>query len=300
MKKSILAIFMNAALAQGKGATRTRNERQQTFARFEAFAKKNRYQDVGPQTLTRKQMAAFVDAVRPDMSPRALQNMLSHFRVALRGVGRAHVADSPEWSNKAFNATSDPGDRIGKHRAVTADELAAAQAKAATLGAAGREVMVLTELQRTFGLRAQEAVQSAGSLASWKAALADARPVLIASGTKGGRARTAVVPESLRDRAMRAVDAAMVLADRNQGRLVAADGLKAAMDRYAHGCGDVGLKGKIASHGLRYAWAHDRFREYLREGHERRDALARLSQDLGHGDGRARYVKMVYLRGLEE
>ena len=60
------------------------------------------------------------------------------------------------------------------------------------------------------------------------------------------------------------------------------------------------LKGEIASHSLRYAWAQDRFREYLREGFERGDALVRLSRDLGHGDGRARYVKMVYLRGIVE
>lgn len=300
MKKSTLALFMDAALMRGKGATRTRIERQQTFARFAEFAKAHRFHDLSPQTLTRKQMAAFIDAVRPHVSPRTLQNMLAHFRVALRGVGRGHVADSPEWSNKAFNAASRAGDRTGKHRALTADELAAAQAKAVTLGAAGREVMVLTELQRSFGLRAQEAVQCAASLASWKVALADARPVLIASGTKGGRARTTVVPDSLRDRALVAVEAALALAQANHGHLVAADGLKAAMDRYAHGCRAVGLKGEIASHALRYAWAHDRFREYLRAGFERRDALARLSQDLGHGDGRARYVKMVYLRGFEE
>ena len=236
MKQSTLALFMNASLAQGKGATRTRNERQQTFSRFEEFAKMQRFHDLSPQTLTRKQLATFVDAVRPDVSPRTLQNMLAHFRVALRGAGRGHVADSPEWSNKAFNATSHAGDRIGKHRAVTDAELVAAQRQAAVLSAAGREVMVLTELQRSFGLRAQEAVQCATSLASWKSALADRRPVLIATGTKGGRARTAVIPESLRDRAMRAVDAALSLSQSNHGHLVAADTLKAAMDRYAHAC----------------------------------------------------------------
>lgn len=216
MKPSIVAAFMNASLAQGKGATRTRIERHQTFVRFEQFAKAHRFHAVSPQTLTRKQVALFVDAVRPNVSARTLQNMLAHFRVALRGAGRGHVADSPEWSNKAFNATSDAGDRIGKHRAVTDAELAAAQRQAAALGAAGRELLVLSELQRSFGLRAQEAVQCAGSLATWKAALVDARPVLIATGTKGGRARTAVIPESLRDRAMRAVDAALALSLKKQ------------------------------------------------------------------------------------
>lgn len=300
MKKSIRAAFMDAALKQGKGSTRTRIERQQTFVRFEEFSKANRFHQVSPETLTRKQLMQFVDAVRPDVSQRTLQNLLAHFRVALRGVGRGHVADAPEWANKQFNAASHAGDRVGKHRAVSNAELGEAQRQATALGAAGREVVVLTELQRSFGLRAQEAVQCSGSLQGWKAALTDGRPVLIASGTKGGRARTAMIPESLRPRAIAAVDAALALSSANGGRVVAADGLKAAMDRYAHACRAVGLRGEIASHSLRYAWAHDRFREYLGAGYERRDALARLSQDLGHGDGRARYVKMVYLRGIEE
>lgn len=300
MKKSTLARFMDAVLAKGKGATRTRIEHHRVFALFEKFAKAHRFPDVSPQTLTRKQLAQFVDAVRSEVSPRTLQNMLAHFRSALQGAGRGHVADSAEWSNQAFNATSHPADRIGKHRAVTDAELAAAQRQAASLGAAGRELVILSELQRSFGLRAQEAVQCAGSLATWKAALVDARPVLIATGTKGGRARTAVIPELLRDRAMRAVDAALALSQSNHGHLVAADSLRGALSRYGHACRAVGLQGEIGSHSMRYAWAHDRYREYRHEGLAHRDALSRLANDLGHGDGRARYVKMVYLRGYVE
>jgi len=183
---------------------------------------------------------------------------------------------------------------------VSDAELVDAQREAAALGAAGREAIVLSELQRSFGLRAQEAVQCAASLASWKAALNDGRPVLIATGTKGGRARTAVVPESLRDRGIQAVDAALALSESNQGHLVAAESLRGALSRYGHACRAAGLQGEIGSHSLRYAWAHDRFREYLREGLAHRDALSHLSRDLGHGDGRARYVKMVYLRGFAE
>lgn len=96
MKLSMIAVFMNAALAQGKGATRTRIERQQTFSSFEKFCKVHRFHALTPQTLTRKQLAMFLDDVRPSVSARTLQNRLAHFRVALRGVGRGHVADSPE------------------------------------------------------------------------------------------------------------------------------------------------------------------------------------------------------------
>ena len=35
---------------------------------------------------------------------------------------------------------------------------------------------------------------------------------------------------------------------------------------------------------------------YLADGIAMSEALARTSMDLGHGDGRGRWVKMVYLR----
>jgi hypothetical protein len=38
------------------------------------------------------------------------------------------------------------------------------------------------------------------------------------------------------------------------------------------------------------------FAEYQRQGYDKRSALAAMSQDLGHGDGRGRYVRQVYLR----
>jgi hypothetical protein len=52
----------------------------------------------------------------------------------------------------------------------------------------------------------------------------------------------------------------------------------------------------VQGHALRYAFARERVDAYRAEGIPLREALARTSMDLGHGDGRGRWVKMGYLR----
>ncbi|MEE4486010.1 DNA-binding protein, partial [Serratia ficaria] len=58
----------------------------------------------------------------------------------------------------------------------------------------------------------------------------------------------------------------------------------------------VGLGGREASHSVRYAFAREQFKSYVEQGHTQAEARALTSIDLGHGDGRGRYVAMVYLR----
>ncbi|MDE2255392.1 MAG: integrase domain-containing protein [Betaproteobacteria bacterium] len=301
MQTSVLATWMQAALNQGKKSTRTREERHACFVRLQAFAKERRFHDLAPASITRKQISQYIAHLQQQgVSPRSLQNQLSHIRAAMRGAGMASKADSPEWSNASLGIASRPGDRVGKHRAVTESELTAAQAHAGALGDRGMEFIVLSALQRCLGLRAQEAIQAAGSLAVWERCLAENRPITVSEGTKGGRTRTAIAPDSLRERALIAVRAAQDLAQRHAGKLVDASSLKAARDRYRHTCAACGLVGDVASHGLRYAWAQDRYRAYRLEGFEPAEAVRRLSEDLGHGSGRGRYVRMVYLRGMRD
>ncbi|SPX19995.1 DNA-binding prophage protein [Escherichia coli] len=65
----------------------------------------------------------------------------------------------------------------------------------------------------------------------------------------------------------------------------------------------MGLTGKYSPHSLRYAWAQDDIRRYLAQddirrylaqGFSEKEALAMVAMDLGHGDGRGRWVKQVY------
>jgi len=74
----------------------------------------------------------------------------------------------------------------------------------------------------------------------------------------------------------------------------AATGLKQALGIYRNVCHRAGIQ----SHGARYAFAQERVQAYRQnEGFSEREARTATSLDLGHGDGRGRYVASVYARG---
>lgn len=52
----------------------------------------------------------------------------------------------------------------------------------------------------------------------------------------------------------------------------------------------------VQGHSLRYAFARERVDAYLQNGIPMAEALARTGMGQSHGDGRGRWVKMVYLR----
>jgi len=94
-------------------------------------------------------------------------------------------------------------------------------------------------------------------------------------------------------------DAIAVLESTGRRYLVArADGsttasLLQASNIYRNLCHRAGTQ----SHSARYAFAQERVRAYReQQGYSRREARAAASQDLGHGDGRGRYVASVYVR----
>jgi hypothetical protein len=72
----------------------------------------------------------------------------------------------------------------------------------------------------------------------------------------------------------------------------AAAGLKEAIGVYRNLC----YRARLQSHAARYAFAQARVQAYRAEGYSEREARAATSQDLGHGDGRGRYVASVYVR----
>lgn len=71
---------------------------------------------------------------------------------------------------------------------------------------------------------------------------------------------------------------------------------KTALNQLKNDYRASGMTGELSSHSLRYAWSQEQYQTYKTEGMSDREARAELSQDLGHGDGRGRYVAMVYLR----
>ena len=98
----------------------------------------------------------------------------------------------------------------------------------------------------------------------------------------------------------KALDNALSVAELRNGRLIDQPSLQKAMNYWRGALAEAGLTGNYAPHSLRYAWAQDAIRHYLAQGFSDKEALALTSMDLGHGDGRGRYVVQVYGRWEEE
>ena len=150
------------------------------------------------------------------------------------------------------------------------------------------------QLARLLGLRSQEAVQCASSLNTWKKQLEQNQSTLtIVFGTKGRPRETRILN---RNAVQQAVNDALLIAKTRNGKLIDKPDLKTAMNFWRTHTTRLGLIGNYSPHSLRYAWPQDALRYYLSQGFSRSEARAMTSMDLGHGDGRGRYVERVYTR----
>ncbi|EEB9696286.1 DNA-binding protein [Salmonella enterica subsp. enterica] len=223
-----------------------------------------------------------------------LHNETAAIRKILTQAGREKLAQSERISNKSLGLAG--VSRNGTRRAITPEHyqqvLEAARLKDAGLAAA-------LELARLMGLRSQEAVRCCQSLYTWREALArgDTR-LTIVFGTKGGRPRDTIIQDT--GAVKKALDTAIAVAERRNGRLIDKPDLKRALKYWRNHTSRMGLTGEYSPHSLRYAWAQDDIRRYLAQGFSEKEALAMVAMDLGHGDGRGRQVKQVYAQGRTE
>lgn len=157
----------------------------------------------------------------------------------------------------------------------------------------------ILELQRAFGLREAEAIRAgeAETLSRWQRELQDRGRITVIEGTKGGRKRE-VHPADARRAADALQGALTALRASDQSYLLvhadgtATAGLKQALKVYTNLCS----REAIQSHGARYAFARERMQAYRLQGYSEREARAATSLDLGHGDGRGRYIASAYAR----
>ena len=103
------------------------------------------------------------------------------------------------------------------------------------------------EIARLMGLRSQEAVQSSQSLKTWLKAIERGENRLkVVFGTKGGRPRHTTkfwILAQLR----KALEKALLVADRHNGRLIDKPDLKMALESWHKQVIKVGLKGNFPS-----------------------------------------------------
>jgi len=149
------------------------------------------------------------------------------------------------------------------------------------------------ELSYQMGLRSQEAVQSTQSLRTWLNYLEQGKTRLpVVFGTKGGRPRETLVLDAEKLKTL--LKQAITLADQQHGKLIDKPDLKSAMAYWSRTTRQIGLKGVYSPHSLRYSWAQRALEHYKDKGFSDKESLALVSMDLGHGDGRGRYVERVY------
>ncbi|MFE8102279.1 integrase domain-containing protein [Brenneria goodwinii] len=291
----ILEQEMKTLARQAGGSHKTVHDRMALAQRFCDRLLERNVQIHRVEQLKARHIENYVrERLEQGITKRSLQNEMAAIRCLLKQAGRDRLATSERLSNKSLGLSG--ASRNGTRQAITKEHyrqvLETARAKDAGMAAA-------LELSRLMSLRSQEAVQCAQSLRTWKQALErDETRLTIVFGTKGGRSRETIILDAGAVR--KALENALAVAEQRNGRLIDKPDLKSAM-KYWHGqASRIGLTGAYSPHSLRYAWAQDAIRHYLAQGVSKKEALALTAMDLGHGDGRGRYVAQVYGRRGEE
>ncbi len=241
------------------------------------------------QHLKAKHIECYVaERLEQGITLRTLHNEMAAVRVMLRTAERNKLADGERLSNKALGLGG--ASRDGTRKAITPERY---QAVLAILQQKDAGLALTLQLARMMGLRSQEAVQCSQSLKTWATALERGNEHLtVIFGTKGGRPRQTRVLD--REALTQTVNRALVVAAIHNGQLIDKPDLKSAINRWRSQTALAGLKGQYSPHSLRYAWAQDAMHYYRQQGFSNREASALVSMDLGHGDGRGRYVGRVY------
>ncbi|MER3546964.1 MAG: DNA-binding protein [Rhodanobacteraceae bacterium] len=296
IKHKCLTRFIHIALGT-PGSNLTRRARVAVAKEFVRTMFDVNLQIRGIESVATRHFQTFVDLKRKQgVSVRTLQNIASHLRKILEIGGRRQFAADPHISNHALGISG--SSRRGTNRAVSAEEdqqiLQAAKCQPP-------HVLAAVLLQRALGLRVLEAVQCGPSLDRWEAKLLSGEPIHVIVGTKGGRSRHTHPYD--RDVALHAVRFALeVIRTGGRQNLFPHDTLRKAIHSYEniwHRHLTPASKQGCTSHSYRYAYAQNRIIRCLNAGMSKRDALAIVSLDLGHGDGRGRHVRTVYAQTIK-
>ena len=292
---SKLSVELTKVCNELGGATLTKKARDFTVKQIFKTLRDNEIRVVCLADLKIRHVEKYIELAQAEhlaktgepLSKRTLQNRISLLRKSLRALKRDKFADHERMTSKALGI--DGASRAGSHVAMTAEQFAEVSARVYASGKPGH--IAVFDLQRTLGLRANEAVNAGKSLKTWSKQLErDISRLSVVHGTKGGRLRESTPLEGINE----AVKAALAAADPVTGYIIQSSSPEAANRSYARFCHAMGMKGEISSHSLRYTYAQTLKAQALTNGFEEKEALALVSMELGHGDGRGTYIKQVY------
>lgn len=232
-------------------------------------------------------LVAYTDTLKVSLAPGSVHNHLSSLRQLLRA---AKVDISACQCNGAVGA--EPRNRKGTKLPYPDDLMDDLLQRAYLLDIGFYHVL---KIERLLGCRGLEALMSTASIAGWIDELDYYQSVAIKRGTKGGRSRVTEVIKDRAEETRQALVAALDYINCNQFLIRARnEGLGPARGRYHRLARQLGLVGQYAPHSLRYAWACEKILELIAAGLPRNEILSFVSNTLGHGSGRGRWVNSVY------
>lgn len=286
--KSLQQQLTNNARQAG-GSYKTVHHRQNMIKRFGQYLKDNNIQIHNIDQIKVSYIKNYIKTrLSQGISKRTLQNEMSAIRQTLRAADRNKLADHPRISNQTLglSGASRKGTKVAisqeQYQAIYQHALQKSPALAATL-----------DIAVTLGLRGEEAVQSCRSMKTWQKALQKGQTTLhIIFGTKGGRPRDVHIINP--HKVLQVINTALTIMAQQNGKLIDKPSLKQAMNYWRNSTYRLGLTGQISPHSLRYAFTQEQVDQYLKQGYSEQEALAKVSMDLGHGDGRGRFIKLVY------
>lgn len=298
MARSKVEIFQNAFVTLARragGGYKTVAERARIAQTFLGHLKASGIMLRQVQSVKTKHIENYIAQRRETgIKIRTLQNEMSTFRSIFREAGMHKLADpnNSRLSNKALGLSGAcrDGNKIALSHERFLEAFANVEKKDVGIAAA-------MQLSYYLGLRNKEAIQSVKSLLTWKTAIERGEKTLrVVFGTKGGRPRDTTIIE--RESVVRAINYALKIASENNNKLVDKPTMHSAMDRYRNVLRrDGGLMHENSPHSLRYSYAQASTLFHQAGGMNKDEATAMTSMDLGHGDGRGRYVERVYHKG---
>ena len=295
-KKTELLADLDRIGYQLSGGHMLRQTRSTTFNAFARVMRELGYGIHAAHQIGGRHMQAYAQhRTAEGIKGRTCAKEMSHLRAVLRHTGKQGLAENPAYRNQALGI--ERGSRLGTKQPLSDAAILAFRERMVQLGRPC--IGSILELQRAFGLREIEGIRAGQveTLSRWQRELQQRGCVCVIEGTKGGHRRE-VHPADV-NRALAAVQSALALLETTgQPYLVMrADGtvtkdLEQAVSVYKNLCS----RARIQNHAARYAFARERMQAYRSQGFSEREARAATSLDLGHGDGRGRYVANVYVR----
>lgn len=278
------------------GARKTKEQRELICKNFIAWCFEHGYLFNSMKDVTLEMLQNYFKAIRDEgVSVATQHNRLSAILKVIKMLRREPDLDGISAKTVGLK----PRNRAGTKLPIPDEFFQTVLARAACLEEPEPGFVIALKLQRLLGHRGLESLMSVRDLEKYAVQAIEAleaQKIPINRGTKGGRERFTEIIQSKALETLIVIREALGFMRSNGGYLIVCgkDGIKSATQKYHRLAIEVGLVGKYAPHSLRYAYCVDKVIELRDEGCNRNEAMILAANFLGHGDGRGRFICMVY------